>query len=365
MERVVHKIQPVYDADSRILVLGTMPSPASRSVGFFYGHPQNRFWRVMERLFDLPDHALVENDVRTDFLLAHHIALWDVLASCSIEGASDASIADPVPNDLTRILDASPIERAFATGGTAAKLCRRFDGKLLRKRGIPLTPLPSTSGANARMRLDDLVIAWCPLAAALDPQKAKRALRHTMISRRDAMAEAERDERAARICSQLTELLEELPQHSTVAAFAAMRSEVDLDPFIHAAYRCGHSLAFPCMQHGRNGHQVMVMRAVDENDYRTGRVPFMEHPVASFEPTPEQDLRHPIVDPERLDMVVVPLVAFDDTGARLGYGGGNYDAYLPRLRPGCRVAGVAFTPQRVPAVPVEPHDRPLGCILHA
>lgn len=164
---VIHTIEPVFDERSRVLVLGTMPSPKSREVGFFYGHPQNRFWRVMERLFNLPDRKLVENAVRTAFLLEHRIALWDVLASCSIEGASDASIADPVPNDLTRILNAAQVTHVFTTGGTAARLCRRFDGSLLRERGIEHVALPSTSAANARMRLDDLVAAYMPLRDAV------------------------------------------------------------------------------------------------------------------------------------------------------------------------------------------------------
>lgn len=163
---VIHTIEPVFDERSRVLVLGTMPSPKSREVGFFYGHPQNRFWRVMERLFNLSDRELVENAVRTAFLLEHRIALWDVLASCSIEGASDASIADPVPNDLTRILNAAQVTHVFTTGSTAARLCRRFDGSLLRVRGIELVALPSTSAANARMRLDDLVAAYMPLRDA-------------------------------------------------------------------------------------------------------------------------------------------------------------------------------------------------------
>lgn len=165
--RVIHTIPPIYDGRSRVLVLGTMPSPASREAGFYYGHPQNRFWRVIERLFELPDHALVENDARTAFLLERGIALWDVLASCEIAGASDASIADPVPNDLARILDAASIQRVFTTGSKAAQLCRRFNGQLLADRGIPLNALPSTSAANARMRLDDLVAAYGRLKDAL------------------------------------------------------------------------------------------------------------------------------------------------------------------------------------------------------
>lgn len=158
--RVAHTLGPIFDERSRVLVLGTMPSPRSREVGFYYSHPQNRFWRVMERLHGLRDHELIDNDARYAFLLAHRIALWDVLAACNIAGASDASIANPEPNDLARILDAAPIETVCTTGGKAAQLCRRFDGPALTQRGIELVELPSTSPANARMRLDDLVAAY-------------------------------------------------------------------------------------------------------------------------------------------------------------------------------------------------------------
>lgn len=170
IDYVIHTIEPVFDERSRVLVLGTIPSPASREVGFFYGHPQNRFWRVMEQLYGLADHALVENGTRRAFLLEHRIALWDVLASCEIRGASDASIIEPVPNDLARILDAAPIGHVFATGAKAHAFCRRFNGELLRERGICLTGLPSTSPANARVRLLELVEAYRAVReSAADP----------------------------------------------------------------------------------------------------------------------------------------------------------------------------------------------------
>ena len=165
-QQVIHTIPPVYDTQSRVLVLGSMPSPASRAAAFYYGHPQNRFWRVMERLYGLPDHELAQNDARRAFLLDTGIALWDVLASCSIEGAADASISDPVPNDLTPVLDAAPIRAVFTTGGTATRLCRRFNGRLLAARGIEHMGLPSTSPANARIRLPELVEAYRPIAEA-------------------------------------------------------------------------------------------------------------------------------------------------------------------------------------------------------
>ena len=370
-EVVTHTIEPVFDGRSRVLVLGTMPSPASREVGFYYGHPQNRFWRVMERLFGLADHALVDNDARTAFLLEHRIAVWDVLAACSIEGASDASISDPVPNDLTRILDAAPIECVICTGGTAARLCRRFDGELLRERGIELIGLPSTSPANARMRLDDLVAAYAPAFALVREAQqadAKRVMRATALAARDAIGADERAQRSRAICDRLLDELDSLPTAgpATVAVYAAMRSEVDLDPFIRAAYGHGARVAFPAMER-EDGAPLMRMRAVDERDYVARPAPFIARPVAVFDPCEGADATSsfPLVAADEIDLIAVPLVAFDARGNRLGYGGGNYDRYLPQLRPDCRVIGVAFAEQQVAAVPTDPHDRPLPRIISA
>lgn len=149
--RIEHPLEPIYAVDSRVLVLGTMPSPKSREIGFYYGHPQNRFWKVMGALFDEPEPLGIEG--RAAFLDAHGIALWDVLSSCTIVGASDASIVDPVANDLSRIAEAAP-------------LYRRFGAPQLP--GLAHTGLPSTSPANARMRLDDLVKAYLPIRETLE-----------------------------------------------------------------------------------------------------------------------------------------------------------------------------------------------------
>ncbi len=163
-EHIEHGIAPVFDGRSEVLVLGTMPSPASREAAFFYGHPQNRFWRVLTALFDEP--APVTNGERTDLLLRHHIALWDVLASCDIRGALDASIANARPNDLGRILSAAPIRRVFCTGATSARLY----GKLCEPAtGLAAVKLPSPSPANAAWSLPRLVEAYRPLAAELSP----------------------------------------------------------------------------------------------------------------------------------------------------------------------------------------------------
>ncbi|BAK44210.1 DNA-deoxyinosine glycosylase [Eggerthella sp. YY7918] len=161
---VHHEIAPVFDERSRVLVLGTMPSPVSRAKGFYYAHPQNRFWRVLAALFQ--ESVPEGNEKRAAFALRHRIALWDTIASCSIVGASDASIADVVPNDLTRITEIAPIEAVFTTGSKATTLYRRYGAALLP--GVFHKGLPSTSSANARMRLDDLIEAYRPLLDALE-----------------------------------------------------------------------------------------------------------------------------------------------------------------------------------------------------
>ena len=153
--RHIHEIEPVFDERSRVLLLGSFPSPKSRELGFFYGHPQNRMWKVLAAVTgeDVPQ-TVAE---RRAFLLRNGIAMWDVLASCAIKGASDASIQDAVPNDLSRVLDTAPIERIYATGAKAHELYRRY---LEPAYGRECTRLPSTSPANAVMGLDELIEAY-------------------------------------------------------------------------------------------------------------------------------------------------------------------------------------------------------------
>lgn len=144
MEYIEHTIAPVYDENSRILILGTMPSPKSREYGFYYSHPQNRFWRVISDLYGEP--APLTNEEKTSFLLRNHIALWDVLKSCWIEGADDSSIKDPVANDIAGLLAQTQIHTVFTTGTKAAALYKR----LCRKTAGEAITLPSTSPANCR-----------------------------------------------------------------------------------------------------------------------------------------------------------------------------------------------------------------------
>ncbi len=155
---VVHTIAPTYDENSRVLVLGSVPSPKSRETGFNYGHPQNRFWRVLACLAgeDLP----MTNDEKRSFCLRHGIALWDVVAECDIRGASDASIRNPVPNDLTLITHAAPIQAIYCTGAKAYALYTRLCEQDV---GMAATRLPSTSPANAACHMDELLKAYAPL----------------------------------------------------------------------------------------------------------------------------------------------------------------------------------------------------------
>lgn len=144
MEYIEHTIAPVYDRNSRILILGTMPSPKSREYGFYYSHPQNRFWRVVSDLYGEP--VSVTNEEKTAFLLRNRIALWDVLKSCRIEGADDSSIKDPVANDISGLLAQTDIRAVFTTGTKAAALYKR----LCRETAGEAISLPSTSPANCR-----------------------------------------------------------------------------------------------------------------------------------------------------------------------------------------------------------------------
>ncbi len=152
---VIHEIKPVYDKNSRVLLLGTMPSPKSRETGFFYGHPQNRFWKVLATLFDEPISETIEE--KCDLCLRHRIALWDVLSSCDIEGASDASIKNAKPNDLAQILNAAPIQAVFTTGTKAGQLYKKLCEPVT---SIPCTVLPSTSPANSRVSLGELCTTY-------------------------------------------------------------------------------------------------------------------------------------------------------------------------------------------------------------
>lgn len=152
---ITHPIAPVFDGNSKILILGSFPSVKSREQMFFYGHPKNRFWKVLASVFDdtLP---LTVNEKRA-FLLKHGVAVWDVIASCDIIGSSDSSIRNVKPNDIEIILSAADIKAIFVNGKTAEKYYNKYLKEKVHREAVLL---PSTSPANAKLTLENLANLW-------------------------------------------------------------------------------------------------------------------------------------------------------------------------------------------------------------
>ena len=196
----------------------------------------------------------------------------------------------------------------------------------------------------------------------------KAELRRAVIARRDALDLDLRAAKSADICARLVELLDRSDSAAphTVAVYAAMGSEAGPTAFAATAAKRGWRVTYPCMLSAIDAAacgQRMCMRAVAADD--ASAAPFIAHPARAFAATDIDSDRFPIVPAEALDMIVVPLVAFDQTGARLGYGGGCYDRYLPMLSPACQIIGIAFDEQHVDHVPTDAHDLPLPHIISA
>ena len=150
-----HTFDPVFNTESKILILGSFPSVKSRENNFFYGHPQNRFWKVMAKVLEWEVPTTIEE--KRKMLLENHVAVWDVIASCSILGSSDTSIKDVVVNDFSKILENSKVERIYVNGGKAYELYHKYAEKVT---GIQAVKLPSTSPANATWSLEKLTKTW-------------------------------------------------------------------------------------------------------------------------------------------------------------------------------------------------------------
>ena len=152
---IYHPIPPIFDENSKILILGSFPSVKSREEAFFYGHKQNRFWKVISAVFGADEPKTVPE--KKDFLLKYGVALWDVIASCDIEGSADSTIKNVTANDLSFILENSKVDRIIVNGKTAEKYYNKYT---LPKTGIKAICLPSTSPANAAWSLERLTEAW-------------------------------------------------------------------------------------------------------------------------------------------------------------------------------------------------------------
>jgi len=155
MSQVIHEIPPIYNENSKILILGSFPSVKSREGQFFYHHPQNRFWKVLAAVTGQPVPGSVEE--KKQFLLEQQIAVWDVIASCEIKGSSDSSIRNAVPNDLKPILETADIEQIYTNGATAYQLYQKYTFPATGRKAVKL---PSTSPANAACTLDRLIEQW-------------------------------------------------------------------------------------------------------------------------------------------------------------------------------------------------------------
>ena len=196
----------------------------------------------------------------------------------------------------------------------------------------------------------------------------KAELRRAVIARRDAIGLDVRAAKSAAVCARLVELLERVDPAAphTVAVYAALGSEVDPAAFATAAADRGWHVTYPCMLSASDAaacDQRICMRAVAIGD--VDAAPFIARPTQAFAATDINSDRFPIVPAESLGIIVVPLVAFDQTGARLGYGGGCYDRYLPTVSASCQIIGIAFDEQRVNHVPADAHDLPLPNIINA
>ena len=163
-EHVRHEFEPIYNANSKILILGTLPSVKSREQNFYYGHPQNRFWKVLARICEtekVPE-SIEEKKI---FLLEHQIAVWDVIAECDIIGSSDSSIKNVVPTDLNIILKNAPIQQIYGNGGKAYSLYQKYSYPKIQRE---MVKLPSTSPANAAWQIERLTESWRQICTFLN-----------------------------------------------------------------------------------------------------------------------------------------------------------------------------------------------------
>lgn len=165
--RISHPFPPLYCESSRVLILGSFPSVKSREQNFFYGHPQNRFWKVLAAIFDEEIPSSIEE--KSSLVLRNNLALWDSIQSCVITGSSDSSVREVVPNDIGRILAGSSVGKIFCNGALSHKMYTKF---ILPQTGIDAVKLPSTSPANAAFSLERLVREWSVVADCAKSRKS-------------------------------------------------------------------------------------------------------------------------------------------------------------------------------------------------
>jgi len=154
-EKIIHPFEPIFDKNSKVLILGSLPSPKSREIGFYYGHPQNRFWKVLSKIFEEQIPSSIEG--RKKFVLKYHIALWDVVKNCEIKGASDSSISNVEVNDIKGLIQKTSIKYVITTGKKADSLYQKY---ILPITNIESLCLPSTSPANCVVKEEKLIESY-------------------------------------------------------------------------------------------------------------------------------------------------------------------------------------------------------------
>ena len=162
-----HPFKPIFDKNSKILILGSFPSVISRKFGFYYANPQNRFWRVLARILnaDVPE----STDEKIKFLLSHHIAIYDAAITCEIEGSSDAKMSKIVPVNLKPIFKEANIMQVYTNGGKAYEICKKYlENEIIKATKNEVIKLPSTSPANAKFSFERLTNEWTVIARTLE-----------------------------------------------------------------------------------------------------------------------------------------------------------------------------------------------------
>ena len=152
MTKIYHELEPFYNKDSEILILGSIPSVKSRELNFYYAHPQNRFWKILTKIYNEPNVITIEE--KKEFLTKYKIVLWDVISSCEITGSSDNTIKNVITNDINLIINNSKITKIFTTGNKAYELYNKY---CLKNTNIKAIKLPSTSPANCRKDIENIL----------------------------------------------------------------------------------------------------------------------------------------------------------------------------------------------------------------
>ena len=162
-----HPFKPIFNKNSKILILGSFPSVISRKFGFYYTNPQNRFWRVLAGILNI---AVPESiDEKIKFLLSHHIAIYDAAISCEIEGSSDAKMSKIVPANLKPIFEEAKIRQVYANGGKAYEICKKYlEDEIIKATKNEVIKLPLTSPANAKFSLEKLAKEWSMIIRELE-----------------------------------------------------------------------------------------------------------------------------------------------------------------------------------------------------